>query len=240
MNSYKVSVTFEGIVCDENSLYNGGKVYTDKTFEIRAENNDAAQQLADKTIREILETENRKKDSNILFDRYSIPAITFLAAEREIYSGKPRTLEEIGGEHRQEYIAEIQSVLWEKFGEMRDGYAVLQTKDSTDYKFFDYSQLKKKPNVNDYDILWVENAAPDPSVPIYEKSDIIYAKFNRNDRPNHEKGYYGTSLSVSDVILLKENGSVRAEYVCAFGFKELDGSFMQDKDRLKEKSDLDR
>ena len=45
----------------------------------------------------------------------------------------------------------------------------------------------------------------------------VYEKFNL-DRP---KDFTGHSLSVSDVIVLKQNGELTAHYVDNFGFKEL-------------------
>ena len=50
-----------------------------------------------------------------------------------------------------------------------------------------------------------------------EKLNRLYELFNRS----HPEGFEGHSLSVSDVICLKENGAVSAHYVDLVGFREL-------------------
>lgn len=50
-----------------------------------------------------------------------------------------------------------------------------------------------------------------------EKLDKLYYQFN-NDHP---EGYKGHSLSVSDVVALKQKGTVTCHYVDRFGFQEL-------------------
>lgn len=50
-----------------------------------------------------------------------------------------------------------------------------------------------------------------------ETLDSIYEKFNIN----HPDDFRGHSLSVSDVIVLNENGKIQAFYVDTFGFQEL-------------------
>lgn len=55
---------------------------------------------------------------------------------------------------------------------------------------------------------------------MHDQSDILdslYAKFNL-DRP---EDFHGHSLSVSDVIVLKQNGQVASYYTDSFGFQQL-------------------
>ena len=47
--------------------------------------------------------------------------------------------------------------------------------------------------------------------------DSLYERFNLN----HPEGYYGHSLSVSDVVVLQKEGQAKAYYVDSFGFREL-------------------
>ena len=49
---------------------------------------------------------------------------------------------------------------------------------------------------------------------------------------NHPTNYKGHSLSVSDIVALKQNGVVSCHYVDSFGFKELPG-FLQPDNYLK-------
>ena len=42
------------------------------------------------------------------------------------------------------------------------------------------------------------------------------------NRPGIDDEYYGTSLSVSDIILIKIKGDIKAFYVNGFGFKEIE------------------
>lgn len=60
-----------------------------------------------------------------------------------------------------------------------------------------------------------------------EDLEGVYARFNLN----HPADYRGHSLSVSDVIVVHENGKDSAHYVDSYGFKELP-DFFQTKERL--------
>lgn len=61
-----------------------------------------------------------------------------------------------------------------------------------------------------------------------DKLNQIYATFN-NDRPSD---FTGHSLSVSDIVALKQTGSVSCHYVDSWGFKEL-SSFLPQQNYLK-------
>ena len=77
------------------------------------------------------------------------------------------------------------------------------------------------------------------SVPQAELLEQLYQKFNRA-RP---LDYHGHSLSVSDVIMLNQDGKISAHYVDSIGFKELPGFLDTKPERtsvlqtLKEKCD---
>ena len=61
-----------------------------------------------------------------------------------------------------------------------------------------------------------------------EKWDELYEKFNVS-RP---EDFTGHSLSVSDIVALRENGAVSCHYVDSVGFKELPG-FLKPENYLK-------
>ena len=77
------------------------------------------------------------------------------------------------------------------------------------------------------------------SVPQAELLEQLYQKFNCA----HPTDYHGHSLSVSDVIMLNQNGKILAHYVDSIGFKELPGFLDKKQERpsvllnLKEKCD---
>lgn len=58
-------------------------------------------------------------------------------------------------------------------------------------------------------------------------AEEVFSKFNDGNRPNHEIGYYGHSLSVGDVVLIKKNGDITAYEVERYGFKALDDFYTE-------------
>ena len=96
------------------------------------------------------------------------------------------------------------------------------------------------PSIENYEILYRGNLPEGKrSVPQAELLEQLYHKFNC-DRP---LDYHGHSLSVSDVIMLNQDGKISAHYVDSIGFKELPG-FLDKKQEhssvlqtLKEKCD---
>ena len=117
----------------------------------------------------------------------------------------------------------------EEFSNLENGYAILQTNLETPWKFRDYDEVVeitgKEPNRTDYNMLYVTELDKDV-LTVYgsyiQIANAIYAMFNRPDRPGINDGYYGTSLSVSDVIAIKVNNETKIYYVDGFGFKELE------------------
>ena len=166
---------------------------------------------------------------NDVYELYAIDG-KMRKSEGKVYAGDPVTIEEIRG-HYDEYVAEVQDWLWDAFRDINDGYAVLQMKETDDYngKFSSYDrniQHGFKISADNYNIFWAEEKLiGEPEKEINE----IYRIFNAPDRPNLDDGYYGTSLSVSDVILTKSDGTVRAFYVDDIGFKELDKQFFNER-----------
>ena len=96
------------------------------------------------------------------------------------------------------------------------------------------------PFIENYEILYRGNLPEGKrSVPQAELLEQLYQKFNCS-RPTD---YHGHSLSVSDVIMLNQDGKISAHYVDSIGFKELPGFLDKKLERtsvlqtLKEKCD---
>lgn len=116
-----------------------------------------------------------------------------------------------------------------KFSNLENGYAILQTNLETPWKFRDFDEVVtitgKEPQRTDYNMLYALDIDKD-ALTVYgsyiDIANAIFMEFNRPDRPNMDNGYYGTSLSVSDVIIIKIANKVRVYYIDRFGFKELE------------------
>ena len=96
------------------------------------------------------------------------------------------------------------------------------------------------PSIENYEVLYRGNLPEGKrSVPQAELLEQLYQKFNCT-RP---LDYHGHSLSVSDVIMLNQDGKISAHYVDSIGFKELPGFLDKKPERtsvlqtLKEKCD---
>ena len=111
---------------------------------------------------------------------------------------------------------------------------------STDAKTLYLNKQNIAPSIENYEILYRGNLPEGKrSVPQAELLEQLYQKFNCA-RP---LDYHGHSLSVSDVIMLNQDGKISAHYVDSIGFKELPG-FLDKKpehlsvlQNLKEKCD---
>jgi len=118
-----------------------------------------------------------------------------------------------------------------------DTYAILQlrfTEETRDECFTPYERLRmmgKQPEIDHYEVIYAAPLLPytDQNV-MLEK---LYEKFNV-DRP---EDFHGHSLSVSDVVMLRENGVISAHYVDSVGFTPLDG-FYSEKNHLRTLEDM--
>lgn len=108
------------------------------------------------------------------------------------------------------------------FNNCENGYAILQLPLEVMYKFRDYEDvttyLKKEPDRADYNVLYADKFNNPINSDINVVLEGLFVKFNC-DIPTD---YFGTSLSVSDVVVLKINNEVTAYYVDSFGFKKLE------------------
>ena len=117
-------------------------------------------------------------------------------------------------------------------------YGIYQLGDSEkarDYRFMGFDYIEKqgiKIVKDDYNLIY--------SAPLYpvDTLDAIYEKFNIM----HPADFKGHSLSVSDVIVIQEEGKVSAHFVDRFGFRELPDYILtreQIEDRLN-RNDISR
>ena len=113
-----------------------------------------------------------------------------------------------------------------------DTYAIYQLKRddaTTDLRFMNSDWLSKKgiePQPENYDLIYT-GALYSASSQI-ETLERLYQTFNID----HPADFTGHSLSVSDIVALKQNGVVSCHYVDSVGYKELP-SFIQSGNYLK-------
>lgn len=113
-----------------------------------------------------------------------------------------------------------------------DSYAILQlryTDETISERFMSRSALQrmgKEPELDHYEVVYI--ATLEPFTNLNAMLEGIYTKFNIQ----HPEDFRGHSLSVSDIVALKQNGVVSCHYVDSFGFAELPG-FMKPENYLK-------
>ena len=94
-----------------------------------------------------------------------------------------------------------------------------------DFRFEPYDRLHAAGNVVDkanYELVYSAELTPGTSL------EDIYTRFNID----HPKDFKGHSLSVSDVVVLHQNGQDTAHYVDSFGYKDVP-EFLQPENYLK-------
>ena len=109
----------------------------------------------------------------------------------------------------------------------KDTFSIYQIKggDGTrDFRFEPYDRLHAAGNVVDkanYELVYSAELTPGTSL------EDIYTRFNID----HPKDFKGHSLSVSDVVVLHQNGQDAAHYVDSFGYKNVP-EFLQEQKQL--------
>ena len=99
----------------------------------------------------------------------------------------------------------------------KDTFSIYQLKqgdETRDFRFEPYDRLQAAGNVVDktnYELVYSAELTPGTSL------EDIYTRFNID----HPKDFKGHSLSVSDVVVLHQNGQDSAHYVDSFGYKEV-------------------
>lgn len=102
-----------------------------------------------------------------------------------------------------------------------DAYAIYQLKrdeSTTDLRFMGSDWLQKKglePNKDNYDLIYTGRLYPSENR--LDTLEGLYHTFNTN----HPEDFRGHSLSVSDIVALKEQGVVSYHYVDSIGYTEL-------------------
>lgn len=109
----------------------------------------------------------------------------------------------------------------------KDTFSIYQLKhgdEMRDFRFEPYDRLQAAGNVVDkanYELVYSATLTPGTSL------EDIYTRFNID----HPKDFKGHSLSVSDVVVLHQNGQDAAHYVDSFGYKEVP-EFLQEQKQL--------
>ena len=109
----------------------------------------------------------------------------------------------------------------------KDTFSIYQIKggdETRDLRFEPYDRLQATGNVMDkanYELVYSAPLTPGASL------EDIYTRFNID----HPKDFKGHSLSVSDVVVLHQNGQDTAHYVDSFGYKDVP-EFLQEQKQL--------
>lgn len=102
-----------------------------------------------------------------------------------------------------------------------DQYAILQLRCIEDTVYERFSSMRElermglEPDIDHYEVVYTA-----PLLPYKDQNTMLeelYAKFNVS-RPDD---FTGHSLSVSDIVALRQNGVVSCHYVDSIGFQEL-------------------
>ena len=103
-------------------------------------------------------------------------------------------------------------------------YQLKQGNETRDFRFEPYDRLQAAGNVVDkanYELVYSAELTTGTSL------EDIYTRFNID----HPKDFKGHSLSVSDVVVLHQNGQDTAHYVDSFGYKNVP-EFLQEQKQL--------
>lgn len=103
----------------------------------------------------------------------------------------------------------------------QDAVVIYQLKpgeETRDLRFEGYNNLRRAVERENYDAVYTGELPHMPKAGLVDLLETLYTKFNLN-RP---ADFTGHSLSVSDVIAIRQDGQVSAHYVDTFGFVRLD------------------
>ena len=153
-----------------------------------------------------------------------------------LYTGTPEKCRELMGQLKsgeltegdvKQLYAKAQETA-QTTGQDKDTFSIYQIKggdETRDFRFEPYDRLQAAGNVVDkanYELVYSAELTPDTSL------EDIYTRFNID----HPKDFKGHSLSVSDVVVLHQNGQDTAHYVDSFGYKDVP-EFLQPENYLK-------
>ena len=152
-----------------------------------------------------------------------------------LYTGTPEKCRELmgqlkGGELTEGDVKQLYAKAQETAqtaGQDKDTFSIYQIKggdETRDFRFEPYDRLQAAGNVVDranYELVYSAPLAPETSL------EDIYTRFNID----HPKDFKGHSLSVSDVVVLHQDGQDTAHYVDSFGYKSVP-EFLQEQKQL--------
>ena len=124
------------------------------------------------------------------------------------------------------YFMEIAPASWferkeKQFLESDNAYALYQLKEDAalhGLRFEAYQQAKNSIDRKNYRPVYT-GALPHGTLP--QQLNELFQRFNRD----YPQDFHGRSLSVSDVIAVRQNGVLSAHYVDSIGFVKLPGFF---------------
>ena len=145
------------------------------------------------------------------------------AQDKEQTAEQPTTAEQTDAPEQKQPEAPAQ----EADAPDKDTFSIYQIKrgdETRDLRFEPYDRLQATGNVVDkanYELVYSAPLTPGTSL------EDIYTRFNID----HPKDFKGHSLSVSDVVVLHQNGRDTAHYVDSFGYKDVP-EFLQEQKQL--------
>ena len=104
-------------------------------------------------------------------------------------------------------------------------YKIYQMKSGDEYHYKRFEGFEKQPepvSVSDYDLVYEGSLADINGDSINEKLEAVFDKFNIA----HPDDFTGHSLSVSDVVVIEQDGQTQAHFVDSFGFKDVPDFFV--------------
>ena len=152
-----------------------------------------------------------------------------------LYTGTPEKCRELmgqlkGGELTEGDVKQLYAKAQETAqtaGQDKDTFSIYQIKggdETRDFRFEPYDRVQAAGNVVDranYELVYTAPLAPETSL------EDIYTRFNID----HPKDFKGHSLSVSDVVVLHQNGQDAAHFVDSVGFRQVP-EFLQEQKQL--------
>ena len=152
-----------------------------------------------------------------------------------LYTGTPEKCRELMGQLKsggltegdvKQLYAKAQETA-QTAGQDKDTFSIYQIKggdETRDFRFEPYDRLQAAGNVVDranYELVYSAPLAPETSL------EDIYTRFNID----HPKDFKGHRLSVSDVVVLHQDGQDAAHFVDSVGFREVP-EFLQEQKQL--------
>lgn len=105
----------------------------------------------------------------------------------------------------------------------RDCYGIYQVRNSVEYHTLRFASLAELQHMDQnvskdhYDLVYTGNLPEKDSRDTSQILEDLYVRFNLD----HPEDFQGHSMSISDVVILKQNGRMTAWYTDSFGFEKL-------------------